>query len=164
MKSELLCYFRVLPRRICATCRRVPESESRFVGKAPRARIFRAACEATSRDSAHPEAFAANYFARTGERAGRGRGVIEEDSIFPCRHRGFVSPWLRLQSCGLLSSFFMFSLFDVVSLGGLLIQSSSSALARAILFAARIILQIFPLFRRRAVRAFRLPSLPPSLA
>jgi len=104
----------------------------------------------------------------SAQRGRRGQGVIEEDSIFPCRHRGFVSPWLRLQSCGLLSFFFMFSLFDVVSLGGLLIQSSSSVLARAILFAARIILQIFPLFRalgfsersarRRAVRAFR-PSL-----
>jgi len=39
-------------------------------------------------------------------------------NIFPRRHRGLVSPWLRLQSCGLLSSFFMFSLFDVVFLGG----------------------------------------------
>ena len=41
--------------------------------------------------------------------------VIEENSIFP---RRLISPWLRLQSCGLLSSFFMFSLFDVVFFGG----------------------------------------------
>lgn len=100
-------------------------SKSNFAKILPekrRARIFRAACEATSRDRAHLEAFAANYFARRGR-----MGVIEEDSIFPCRHCSLVSSWLRLQSCGLLSSFFMFSLFDVVSLGGLLIQSFSSA-------------------------------------
>lgn len=62
----------------------------------------------------------------------RGEGdVIEEDSIFPCRHRGLAIAMVTwLQSCGLLSSFFMFSLFDVVSLGELLIQSWASALSR----------------------------------
>jgi len=42
MKSELLCYFRVLPRRICATCRRVPDSESRFAKILPGKRRARA--------------------------------------------------------------------------------------------------------------------------
>lgn len=84
--------------------------------------------------------------------------VIEEDSIFPRRHRGLPSPWLRLQSCGLLSSFFMFSLFDVVFLGGA--SHSILELARNTVRTTRIILQIFPLFRPRRVvgRAWRRAS------
>lgn len=59
--------------------------------------------------------------------------VIKEDSIFPS-HASSASGIAMVTasvSCGLLCSFFMFSLFDVVPLGGLLIQSSS-ARARAV--------------------------------
>lgn len=119
VKSEPLCHFHILPCRICTTyrCIRRRANSQDLPGKTGADILRHVMCMWSNK----PRQGAS----RSIRRKLFCKGVIEKDSIFPCRHRGMVSPWLRLQSCGLLSSFFMFSLFDVVSLGGLLIQSSS---------------------------------------